>query len=348
MFVDTALITVRSGKGGDGCTHLLRIKGNAKGGPDGGDGGRGGSVFLIGDPHVDTLVQLGYRPHWFAQDGESGSKKCKSGKAGNDLLLPVPLGTQVFDANTDELLADVTQPNTPIELARGGEGGLGNDRFKSAVHQTPLESTPGGPSVELQLRVELRLIADVGLVGLPNAGKSTWLKAATRAQPKIADYPFTTLAPQLGIAQLSDDRRLVLADLPGLIEGAAQGTGLGHDFLRHIERTRVIVHVISVVPDDEGDPLESHRIIRRELAEFSEKLARTAEIVVLNKVDLLPHEQRRELLDELLHRFKKERGITPFVTSGATKEGVTEVLEAAWMLNHPAQTSVPFSPRQTS
>lgn len=347
MFVDTALITVRSGKGGDGCAHFLRVKGNAKGGPDGGDGGRGGSVLVVGDPHVDTLVQFGFRPHWFAQDGEAGSKKCKSGKAAGDLVIPVPLGTQIFDASTGTLLADVTTAGAPLLIARGGEGGLGNDHFKSAVHQTPLESTPGGESVELQLRIELRLIADIGLVGLPNAGKSTWLKAATRATPKIAGYPFTTLAPQLGIAQLTDDRRLVLADLPGLIEGAAQGAGLGHDFLRHIERTRAIVHVVSIMPDDGSDPLDNYRIIRRELAQFSAQLARTPEIVVLNKVDLVAEPDRERLVADLVARFTQQRGVSPMVTSGATKEGVATVLESAWEATHRAPQAPPATPHRT-
>lgn len=331
MFVDHAIIYVRSGKGGDGCSHLLREKGKPKGGPDGGDGGRGGDVVVVGDPHVDTLVAFAYKPHWFASDGEPGSRKQCTGADGAEVLVPLPLGSQVFDAETDELIADVTEPGQRVIVAQGGPGGLGNDRFKSATHQTPTERTLGGPSVERTLRVELKLIADVGFVGLPNAGKSTFLRASTRAHPKVADYPFTTLTPQLGIAELPGDRRLVLADLPGLIEGAAGGAGLGHDFLRHIERTRCILHVVDADPSDGTDPVESYRAIRRELGEFSDELARKPEIVVLNKVDLVPVEDRAELLADVLARFAK-RGVRPMLMSGATGEGVREVLDAAWRM----------------
>ncbi len=347
MFVDTAIISIRSGKGGKGSAHLLRLKGNAKGGPDGGDGGKGGDIVVVGDPHVDTLIQFGYRPHWFAEDGEAGSRKSCAGKAGSDCVLPVPLGSQIFDADTDELLADITQPGQRALVARGGEGGLGNEHFKSAVHQTPIESTPGGPAIERRLRMELCLIADVGLVGLPNAGKSTFLRATTRAQPKVADYPFTTLAPQLGIADLTDDRRLVIADLPGLIEGASEGHGLGHDFLKHIERTRVIVHVLDAAPADGSDPLDSHRTIRRELAEFSDHLARTREIVVLNKIDLIDPAGRDAHVRDLIARFEVERGVRPLIASGATKEGVRQVLEAAWDLTRRVRGATEATPRQT-
>ncbi len=346
MFVDTAIISIRSGKGGRGSMHLLRLKGNAKGGPDGGDGGKGGDIIVVGDPHVDTLIQFGYRPHWFAEDGEAGSRKSCAGKAGTDCVLPVPLGSQIFDAESDELLADITKAGQTALIARGGGGGMGNENFKTAVHQTPTEATPGGPSIERRIRMELLLIADVGLVGLPNAGKSTFLKASTRAQPKIADYPFTTLAPQLGIADLTDDRRIVLADLPGLIEGASQGVGLGHDFLKHIERTRAIVHVLDCAPLDGSDPLENHRTIRRELAEFSEHLAQTQEIVVLNKIDLIPPEQRDEVVRTMVGRFEKQRGVRPLVASGASGEGVRAVLEAAWDLTRRVREEFASTPRQ--
>ncbi len=348
MFIDTALILIRSGKGGDGCMHLLRLKGNAKGGPDGGDGGKGGDIVVVADPHMDTLAAFGFRPHWFAQDGDAGARKKCAGRAGEDLILGVPLGSQLFDAETDELLLDVTAPEQTAIIARGGTGGIGNDRFKTPVHQTPTEFTPGGKSIERRLRIELRLIADVGFVGLPNAGKSTFLRATTRAQPKIADYPFTTLAPQLGIAELSDERRLVLADLPGLIEGASQGVGLGHDFLRHIERTRVIIHVLDVAPPDGSDPLENHRTIRRELAEFSEQLARTQEVVVLNKIDLIPELDRAVVLQDLCDRFKRERGTIPLLASGASGEGVRAVLESAWDLTRKSREQTSTIPRQTS
>jgi GTP-binding protein len=223
-----------------------------------------------------------------------------------------------------------------VVIAAGGRGGLGNDHFKSAVHQTPLERTLGEPSVEKTYEVELKLIADVGFVGLPNAGKSTLLKASTRANPKVADYPFTTLGPQLGILDLGDERRLVLADLPGLIEGAAEGAGLGHDFLRHVERTRCILHVVDALPVDGSDPVEAYRTIRRELAEFSDELARKPELVVLNKIDLLPAEDREELLADVLKRFAK-RGVKPMLMSGATGEGVREVMLSVWRMAEAAR-----------
>lgn len=347
MFVDTAIITVRSGRGGDGCCHFLRVKGNAKGGPDGGDGGKGGDVIAVADEHLDTLVHLAYRPHWLAIAGEPGLRKRQAGKDAPPLELPLPLGTQVLDAATGELVAEITRAGERVLLAAGGGGGFGNDHFKSAVHQTPQETTHGGEAIERELRIELRLIADVGLVGLPNAGKSTWLRASTRANPKIADYPFTTLSPQLGIASLSHERRLVLADLPGLIEGASRGVGLGHDFLRHIERTRVILHVVSAVPDDGSDPLANYRVIRRELAEFSEELARKPEVVVLNKADLVPEPERAARLAELVRRFQQERGVSAFVASAATHTGVREATEAAWSLARDAQPAESATPRRT-
>jgi len=348
MFMDTAIISIRSGKGGDGCMHLLRLKGNAKGGPDGGDGGKGGDIIAVANSHIDTLAEFGYRPHWSAEDGEAGSKKKCAGKAGMDCVLQFPLGSQVFDASTGELIVDIVEPNQRVILALGGHGGLGNDRFKSPVHQTPTEFTMGGVAIEIELRVELRLIADVGFVGLPNAGKSTFLRATTRAQPKVAAYPFTTLSPQLGIAELSDERRLVLADLPGLIEGASQGAGLGHDFLRHVERTRVIVHVVDAAPIDGSDPVENHRTIRRELAEFSEQLARTPEILVLNKIDLIAESDRVQVLDALAQGFEKARGVRPLFASGASGEGVRAVLESAWDLTRRVRDHAPVTPHQTS
>ncbi len=348
MFIDTAVITIRSGKGGDGRSHFRRVKGNAKGGPDGGNGGKGGTVTAVCDPHLDTLAHLGFRPHWFATPGDPGDRKHQSGKDGPDLDVPVPLGTQIFDAVTGELVADVTQPGERVVLARGGSGGFGNDHFKSAVHQAPLEVTLGGAAIERALRVELSLIADVGLVGLPNAGKSTWLKASTRANAKVADYPFTTLAPQLGIAALADDRRLVIADLPGLIEGAAEGVGLGHDFLRHIERTRAILHVVSAVPEDGSDPVANYRVIRRELAEFSDALAHKREVVVLNKIDLLPEFEREERLKALIERFVKERSVSPRAASAATGIGVREATEAVWAVVQSSPPSDEVTPRRTS
>ncbi len=339
MFVDRAVIYVRSGKGGDGCAHLLQMKDIPKGGPDGGDGGDGGDVVVVGDPHLDTLVEFAYKPHWFAKDGEPGQKKKCHGCDAEDVVIRLPLGAQVIDPATGDIIADIVAPGQRVVIAAGGRGGLGNDHFKSAVHQTPMERTLGGAAVEKTLEVELKLIADVGFVGLPNAGKSTLLKASTRANPKVADYPFTTLGPQLGILDLGDERRLVLADLPGLIAGAAQGAGLGHDFLRHIERTRCILHVVECMPADGSDPVENYRVIRRELADFSDELARKPEVVALNKVDVVPQDDRSEWLGGVIERFAA-RGVKPVLMSGATGEGVRDVMLSAWRLVEHARERV--------
>lgn len=332
LFVDTAVITVRSGRGGDGLAHLKREKNLPKAGPDGGDGGRGGDVVLVADSHLDTLVEFAYKAHFFATDGQNGQPKNCYGSDGEHCLVRLPVGSVVHDADTGEFLVDLHEPEQRFVAAKGGAGGLGNDHFKSSTHQAPMESTPGEPAVERRLRIELKLIADVGLVGLPNAGKSTLLRAISRANAKVGAYPFTTLSPQLGIAEMGGDRRLVVADLPGLIEGASQGAGLGHDFLRHVERTRVIVHVVDMAPLDGTDPAESYRVIRRELNEFSPDLAEKPELVVLNKVDLIPEEDREARIERIAGAIGLAKGERPAVISGATGAGVKEMLEAAWRM----------------
>lgn len=332
MFVDSAHIQVRSGRGGNGSSHFYRGKGIPKGGPDGGDGGDGGDVILVGDRHLDTLVEFSYKTVWEAKPGENGSGANCFGRAGDSCEVRVPLGCQVFDELDDALLADITEPGQRVVVARGGKGGRGNNQFKSATHQAPTERELGGDAELRDLRLELKLIADAGFVGLPNAGKSTLLAALTRATPKVADYPFTTLSPQLGIAELSGDRRLVLADLPGLIEGAADGAGLGHDFLRHVERTRAIVHVLDMFPPDGSNPLDNHRMIRGELATFSTALARTPEIVLLNKLDLVPESERAAAITRVSPTLKK-RGARAIVgISGATGFGLPAALQAMWEL----------------
>ena len=331
-FVDSAVITVRSGKGGDGGSHLRREKTRPKGGPDGGDGGRGGDVVVVADPHLDTLVEFSFRAHFFAEDGGRGEQKSCHGADGVGVEVRVPVGTVVADADTDELLVDLTVPGQRAVVAPGGRGGLGNEHFKGPLKQTPTESTPGEPAVERRLRIELKLIADIGLVGLPNAGKSTLLRAISRANAKVGAYPFTTLSPQLGIAELDPERRLVFADLPGLIEGAAQGAGLGHDFLKHVERTRAIVHLVDLAPLDGSDPAENWRMIRRELLEFSAELAEKPELVVLNKVDLVPAEELEVRIERFACAIGMARGERPVAISGATGQGVRPMLEAAWSL----------------
>ncbi|MDZ4755685.1 MAG: GTPase ObgE [Phycisphaerae bacterium] len=346
MLIDTAIITVRSGRGGNGSNVFRREKGAPKGGPDGGDGGDGGDVILVGDPHLDTLVEFAFKVHYFAEDGEKGTRKKCHGSQGHDLRLRLPLGSLVYDAETAELIVDIKEAGQEFVIAKGGRGGRGNDRFKTSTHQAPTECEPGGEAIERKLRVELKLIADVGLIGLPNAGKSTWLKAISRANPKVAAYPFTTLTPQLGIAELpaarsgksgssasNAERRLVVADIPGLIEGASEGAGLGHDFLKHIERTSVLVHMLDVMPPDGSDPVKNYRAIRGELDAFSSELAEKPELIAFNKLDLVADEDREPLLRRLRSRLRCTKDESVAI-SGATGEGRPELLEKCWKLVH--------------
>ncbi|MDO8632151.1 MAG: GTPase ObgE [Phycisphaerales bacterium] len=287
MLVDRAEIYVRAGKGGDGCVSFRREKFIPKGGPDGGDGGDGGNVYMVATPGVDTLLDFAGKHHWIAESGRPGMGKKMFGKKGEDLLLKLPIGTLIFDRDTDILIKDLGVHGERICIAQAGKGGRGNAKFATSTHQTPREFEPGTPGQERWLRLELKMFADAGIVGLPNAGKSTLLSRLSRAKPKIADYPFTTLEPQLGIVELPGLRRFVLADIPGLIEGAHEGAGLGDAFLRHIERTRVILHVVDVGSEYAAMlPAEAYATIRGELSKYSEKLASKEELVVANKVDL--------------------------------------------------------------
>jgi GTPase len=347
MLIDQATIYVRGGKGGDGALSFRREKFIPKGGPDGGDGGDGGDVVLVGDSHSATLLSLARNPHLRAKHGHPGMGKSMYGADGEDFIARVPLGTLVYDAETGERLADISEHGQRVIAAKGGRGGLGNEHFKSATNQTPREFTLGELGEEKTLRLELKLIADVGLIGMPNAGKSTMLRAISRATPKVADYPFTTLSPYLGIAELPGDRRLIVADIPGLIEGAAQGAGLGHDFLRHIERTSVLVHVLDVAPIDGTEPAANYEAIRREIFEYSPQLAEKTEIIVLNKVDVLPEEERDERLRIITNRLALPAGEEPIITSGATGEGVRELLETCWTAAK-AESQPPAWPQQSS
>jgi len=329
MLVDTTVIYVSSGKGGDGCVAFRREAYVPKGGPNGGDGGDGGSVILLAQPGVDTLLDLAGRHHWTAESGQPGGPKQCHGRNGSDLVIPVPPGTLVFDDESGQRLADLDAPGAQVVVARGGRGGFGNEHFKRPDHQVPRESTPGEPAEQRTLRLELKLIADIGLIGKPNAGKSTLLSRLSAARPRIGDYPFTTLEPQLGIAEMPGARRLVVADIPGLIEGAAGGAGLGVQFLRHIERTRALVHVLELEPTDGSDPADNYRAIRAELAAYAPALADKPELVVVNKVDLLGDEADAMEAADLL-RNAIDREVTPI--SGATGHGVADLLEACWML----------------
>lgn len=330
MLVDHATILIRSGKGGDGSNSLHREKFIPKGGPDGGDGGKGGDVVLVGDPHLDTLAAFARRRLLKAEDGTPGSKNECYGRSGEDLLVRLPLGCQVFDDRSGELIVDIVEAEQTFVAAHGGRGGRGNVHFATPTHQTPREFEKGGEAVERTIRLELKLIADVGLVGLPNAGKSTMLSRVSQARPKVADYPFTTLGPQLGMIDLPGERRLVIADLPGLIEGAASGAGLGHDFLRHVERTTVLLHLLDAAPPDGSDPAANYHAIRHELASFSPILAEKPELVALNKIDLIPQDQRDSFIERVAGAIGFPRGTRPHLVSGVSGEGVHELLESCW------------------
>ena len=333
MFIDGATIRIKAGDGGDGRVSFRREKYIPKGGPDGGDGGDGGNIIAFGDPNTNTLLDYRTSKLWAAPSGQAGGAKNMTGAGGGDMVLNFPPGTLMYDDATGELVHDLAEGESVV-IAQGGRGGKGNDRFKTATNQTPRQSTPGEPGEERTLRLELKLVADVGLVGLPNAGKSTLLRCATAAEPKIADYPFTTLKPQLGIAELDrivGTRRVVLADIPGLIEGAAEGVGLGHDFLRHIERTRVLVHVVDIEPLDGSDAGENYRTIRKELEGYSPVLAEKIEIIAVNKLDLLGGEESAETAKTMARAaLQLEDDVEVYPISAATGLGVPALLEACW------------------
>ncbi len=286
MFVDRVKIFVQAGAGGDGCVSFRREKYVPRGGPDGGDGGDGGSVVVIAAPGVDSLAALAQRKHWRATSGQTGQGSGCHGRSGNDLEIRVPPGTLILDADQGFVIKDLVQPGEQVVIAQGGKGGKGNVHFKSATNRAPREATPGQRGEERHLVFELKVIADVGLVGKPNAGKSTLLSRLSRARPEIADYPFTTKYPNLGRVDVDRDRSFILADIPGLIEGAHAGVGLGHDFLRHIQRAGILVHLVEPLPADGSDPLENYRTIRSELVHYTAELGTRPEIVVVSKCEL--------------------------------------------------------------
>jgi len=323
VFIDQVRIYVKAGDGGSGCVSFRREKYIPAGGPDGGDGGRGGSVVLVADPNLATLIDFQYRRHFKAENGEHGRGKNQFGKDGEDLIIRVPLGTVVTHSETGELIADLTKPGQKLIVAVGGRGGRGNTRFTSPTRQAPAFAEKGEKGVELWINLELKLIADVALVGYPNAGKSTLIAAVSAAKPKIADYPFTTLVPNLGVVSLGEGNSFVVADVPGLIEGAHRGVGLGHDFLRHIERTRVIVHVVDTAAVEGRSPVEDYLQINKELALYNPKLAQLPQVVAANKMDL-PTAQ--EHLGQLRQAAAAD-GRMVFAISAAAGQGTQELME---------------------
>ncbi|MCG3180326.1 MAG: GTPase Obg [Phycisphaerae bacterium] len=325
MFVDEADIHVRAGDGGSGCIAFRREAHVPRGGPDGGDGGNGGSVVFLADASLGTLSEFAGRHHWRAESGRPGSGANRTGRSGRDLVVPVPVGTQVFDGELGLMLCDLAAPGVRVCVARGGRGGLGNAAFATPSRQAPRYAEPGTPGQERRLHLELKLIADVGLIGLPNAGKSTLLASVSAARPRIADYPFTTLEPQLGMLELVGERRLVLADLPGLIAGAHQGVGLGDAFLKHIERTRVLCHLLDAAPVDGSDPADNYRAIRRELELYSRALAAKPEVVVLTKLDLTG-------AAETADRVAGELGRPCLRISAVAGTGLRELGERMWQM----------------
>jgi GTP-binding protein len=302
-FVDEVLIHVQAGAGGKGCVSFRREKYVPFGGPDGGDGGDGGSVYLLADDALNTMVDYRYTRQFRADSGKAGAGANCTGRSGDDLLLPVPVGTTVLDDDTGEVIGDLTRASQRLLVAKGGFHGLGNTRFKSSTNRAPRQSTPGSEGESRNLRLELKVLADVGLLGLPNAGKSTLIRSVSAARPKVADYPFTTLVPNLGVVRIAAHRSFVIADIPGLIEGAAEGAGLGIRFLKHLTRTRLLLHLVDVLPPDGSDPVENVRAIERELARFSPTLATRERWLVLNKTDLLPIADSQAVCADIVERI---------------------------------------------
>ncbi|GKX59766.1 Obg family GTPase CgtA [Leminorella grimontii] len=320
-FVDEAAIRVEAGDGGNGCVSFRREKYIPKGGPDGGDGGDGGDVFMVADENLNTLIDYRFEKSFRAERGQNGQSKACTGRRGQDITIKVPVGTRVLDQGTGEVLGDLTRHGQKLMVAKGGFHGLGNLRFKSSVNRTPRQKTNGTPGDKRELLLELMLLADVGMLGLPNAGKSTFIRAVSAAKPKVADYPFTTLVPSLGVVRMDNEQSFVVADIPGLIEGASDGAGLGIRFLKHLERCRVLLHLIDIAPVDESDPIENAHIILNELQQYSEKLAQKPRWLVFNKVDLLDKDEAEARAKAIADALGWEDKY--YLISAANREGVT-------------------------
>ena len=322
-FIDQVIIEVVAGNGGHGCMSFRREKFIPFGGPDGGDGGDGASIYLEANPHLNTLIDFRYQSLYRGDHGSSGEGCLRRGKSADDLIVRVPVGTMVYDDGTEELIGDLVTAGQRLCVAKGGFHGIGNARFKSSTNRAPRQTTPGKPGEHRELRLELKLLADVGLLGLPNAGKSTLINTISNARPKIADYPFTTLHPNLGVVRVGEFQSFVIADIPGLIEGAAEGLGLGVQFLKHLSRTALLLHLVDILPPDDVDPAESVQSIFRELQKYSEDLAEKPRWLVFNKIDLMFEDEWQARVDDIVQRLKWEGPV--YKISAATGEGLRQL-----------------------
>ena len=328
-FVDEATIEFAAGNGGAGCVSFRREKFIPFGGPNGGDGGRGGSVYAVADRNINTLIDYRYTRRFDARNGEAGRGSDQFGAAGEDILLRMPVGTIITDTETETVMAELLEHGEKVLLAKGGDGGFGNLHFKTSTNRAPRQKTPGWPGQAFKVKLELRVLADVGLLGMPNAGKSTLIAAISNARPKIADYPFTTLHPNLGVVRVGPERSFVVADIPGLIEGASEGAGLGHQFLRHLQRTRLLLHIIDMAPfDDSVDPVAQARAIVKELKKYDVKLHAKPRWLVLNKLDMVPREERDALCKDFVRRLRWKGPV--FQISALAREGLQPLLEAIY------------------
>jgi GTP-binding protein len=326
-FVDEAYIDIAAGDGGNGCVSFRHEKYKEFGGPNGGDGGRGGHVYAVADPNLNTLVDFRFSRRHEAKRGQHGMGSDMFGAAGDDVTLKMPVGTIMTDAETGEVMFELLKPGDVVTIAKGGDGGFGNMRFKSAINRAPRQKTPGWPGEKFSLKLELKVLADVGLLGMPNAGKSTLIAAISNARPKIADYPFTTLHPNLGVVRVGPEQSFVVADVPGLIEGASEGAGLGHLFLRHLQRTRLLLHIVDIAPFDEGvDPVAQAKAIVGELKKYDAGLFNKPRWLVLNKLDMVPAETREAVVKDFVKRFKYKGPV--FEISALTREGCEPLIKS--------------------
>jgi GTP-binding protein len=342
-FVDEATIDVVAGNGGNGCMSFRREKFIPFGGPNGGDGGRGGSVYAVGDRNLNTLIDYRYARRHEARNGENGRGSDQYGAAADDIVLRMPMGTIIKDADTGEVIAELLVPDEKVLLVKGGDGGFGNLHFKSSTNRAPRQKTPGWPGEQKKLKLELRVLADVGLLGMPNAGKSTLIAAISNARPKIADYPFTTLHPNLGVVRVGPEQSFVVADIPGLIEGAAEGAGLGHLFLRHLQRTHLLLHLVDFAPFDENvDPVAQAKAIAAELKKYDPALHAKPRWLVLNKLDMVPAEERDKRVKDFVRRLKWKGPVFPI--SALTREGCEPLIKAIYQHVAHERNVVPHDP----